>query len=116
LRTNRRVSSEFRLRPKTILDAQTTRKMSEEPLFDPSLKKKKKKTVAFSQDPSESQPAPFDDHAANGDALDLGPTTVHERTKAGEEKNEDDEFKAMFGDLKKKKKKKEIPLDLVSVS
>ena len=32
-----------------------------------------------------------------------------------EKKNEDDEFKALFGDLKKKKKKKEIPMDLVSV-
>ena len=38
-----------------------------------------------------------------------------ERSVDGEdaEKKEDDEFKAMFGDMKKKKKKKDIPLDLV---
>jgi len=101
---------------------------SEEPLFDPSLKKRKKKQVAFSEDPlgadaDPTSPAPaiIDNHTANGDAVDMGPTTMHERMKQngitgegldeGEEKAEDD-VKAMFGDLKKKKKKKEIPLDL----
>jgi translation initiation factor 2 subunit 2 len=92
--------------------------MSEKPLFDPSLKKRKKKTVVFSQDPLEAHPAPTfnDSHSANGDAVDLGPTTIHEQMKTGEgadEKNEDDDFKAMLGDFKKKKKKKEIPLDFV---
>lgn len=102
---------------------------SEEPLFDPSLKKRKKKTVAFTEDPlgadaDPTQPAPttIDDTTTSGDAVDMGPKTVHEQLvqkSAGEGKEanggaEDDEFKAMFGDLKKKKKKKEIPLDLVS--
>ncbi|PIL28899.1 hypothetical protein GSI_08945 [Ganoderma sinense ZZ0214-1] len=102
--------------------------MSEEPLFDPSLKKRKKKTVAFSEDPlgadadpTTPAPAEIDNVTANGDAVDMGPTTMHEQMKQngikGEglddgEKKEDDDFKAMFGDLKKKKKKKEIPLDL----
>ncbi|CDO77748.1 hypothetical protein BN946_scf184993.g11 [Trametes cinnabarina] len=98
---------------------------SEEPLFDPSLKKRKKKTVAFSEDPlgadadpTTPAPAEFDNVATNGDAVDMGPTTVHEQMKQNEaadedgEKKEDDDLKAMFGDLKKKKKKKEIPLDL----
>ncbi|KAI0366553.1 eukaryotic translation initiation factor 2 beta [Pilatotrama ljubarskyi] len=98
---------------------------SEEPLFDPSLKKRKKKTVAFSEDPlgadadpTTPAPADIDNVTTNGDAVDMGPTTVHERMKqneaAGEdgEKKEDDDLKAMFGDLKKKKKKKDIPLDL----
>ncbi|TDL27869.1 eukaryotic translation initiation factor 2 beta [Rickenella mellea] len=101
---------------------------SEEPLFDPSLKKKKKKKqVAFSEDPlgadaDPTTPAPAE--ITNGD-VDMGPATVHEQMK---QKNgdsmgndieleepkmkEEDDFKAMFGDLKKKKKKKEIPMDL----
>ncbi|OBZ76295.1 putative eukaryotic translation initiation factor 2 subunit beta [Grifola frondosa] len=101
---------------------------SEEPLFDPSLKKRKKKTVAFSEDPlgadadpTTPAPAVIDNLTTNGDAVDMGPTTVHEQMKQNgvigndaEEtvEKEDDDFKAMFGDLKKKKKKKEIPLDL----
>jgi len=103
----------------------------EEPLFDPSLKKRsKKKQVAFSEDPLGAEadpttPAPtvIENTTTNGDAVDLGPTTFHEQMKQngiGDEETEikelkdddDDDFKAMFGD-KKKKKKKEIPLDLV---
>jgi translation initiation factor 2 subunit 2 len=99
---------------------------SEEPLFDPSLKKRKKKIVAFSEDPlgpeaDPTTPAPtsIDNTTTNGDVVDLGPTTLHERMsqsqREGEEKEkgDEDEFKAMFGDMKKKKKKKEIPLDFV---
>ncbi|KAG5644482.1 hypothetical protein DXG03_008309 [Asterophora parasitica] len=96
---------------------------SEEPLFDPSLKKRKKKTVAFTEDPlgadaDPTAPAPesIDSTTISGDAVDLGPKTAHELMKGGEEsadkKKEDEEFKAIFGDMKKKKKKKEIPLDL----
>lgn len=103
---------------------------SEEPLFDPSLKKRsKKKQVAFSEDPlgadadpTTPAPAVIEETTTNGDAVDLGPKTVHEQMKqngvgAGEEAEpkevkEEDDLKAMFGDLKKKKKKKEIPLDL----
>lgn len=95
---------------------------SEEPLFDASLKKRKKKTVAFSEDPlgadaDPTQPAPttIDTQTTNGEVVDLGPTTVHEQMKqSSDTKEEGDDFKAMFGDLKKKKKKKEIPMDLVS--
>lgn len=102
---------------------------SEEPLFDPSLKKRKKKTVAFSEDPlgadadpTTPAPADIDNVTTNGDKVDMGPTTAHELMKQNEttgeeaEKKEEDDLKAMFGDLKKKKKKKDIPLDLVSIS
>ncbi|KAJ8700607.1 translation initiation factor eIF-2 beta subunit [Pleurotus ostreatus] len=98
---------------------------SEEPLFDPSLKKRKKKAVAFTEDPlgadaDPTAPAPetIESTTTNGDVVDLGPTTAHEQMKlngedvAGGEPPVDDDFKAMFGDLKKKKKKKEIPMDL----
>ncbi|KAK7460909.1 translation initiation factor eIF-2 beta subunit [Stygiomarasmius scandens] len=91
--------------------------MSEEPLFDPSLKKRKKKVVAFNEDPlgadaDPTAPAPetIENTTTNGEAVDLGPTTAHEQMKNAEEG--DDDFKAMFGDLKKKKKKKDIPMDL----
>jgi len=94
---------------------------AEEPLFDPSLKKRKKKAVAFTEDPlgadaDPTTPAPdtIDPTTTNGVPVDLGPSTAHEQMleqKQGEEGAED--FKSMFGDLKKKKKKKEIPLDLV---
>jgi hypothetical protein len=105
--------------------------MSGEPLFDPSLKKRsKKKQVAFSEDPlgadaDPTVPAPsLDDTTSGGDVIDLGPKTVHEQMKQNEaggddvasepkEVKEEDDFKAIFGDLKKKKKKKEIPLDFV---
>jgi len=104
---------------------------SEEPLFDPSLKKRKKKAVAFIEDPLGAEadpttPAPtsIDNHTTNGDAVDLGPTTLHEQFKQNQngdaendqpadEVKEDDNFKAMFPEgLKKKKKKKDIPMDL----
>lgn len=104
---------------------------SEEPLFDPSLKKRKKKTVAFTEDPlgpdaDPTTPAPttIESTTTNGDAVDLGPATVHEQMKRnetaeggdadGDDQKQDDEFKSMFPDgLKKKKKKKDIPMDLV---
>jgi hypothetical protein len=98
---------------------------SEEPLFDPSLKKRKKKTVAFTEDllgaeadPTQPAPSTIDNHTTNGVTVDLGPTTQHERIKQsgeGEELKEEEDFKAMFGDLKKKKKKKEIPMGLVCI-
>jgi len=97
--------------------------MASDSLFDPSLKKRKKKQVAFSEDPlgadaDPTNPAPtsIDNTTANGEAVDLGPTTAHEqmsqngRAENGDEakKDEDD----MFADMKKKKKKKkEIPMD-----
>lgn len=96
---------------------------SEEPLFDPSLKKRKKRTVAFTEDPlgadaDPTAPAPdtIDNTTINGDIVDLGSTTAHEQMKLNgdeESKKEDEDFKAMFGDMKKKKKKKDIPLDFV---
>ena len=99
--------------------------MSEEPLFDSSLKKKpRRKQVAFSEDPlgpdaDPTQPAPdvIDNRTTNGEAVDMGPTTAHEQIAKQQSVEVDDDFKAMFGDVKKKKKKpkKEIPLDLVRV-
>lgn len=98
--------------------------MSEEPFFDPSLKKKKKKAVAFNEDPLAAEsdpttPAPvtIDNTTTSGEVVDMGPTTAHEKLQASEKDKEggEDDVKAMFGDLKKKKKKKEIPLDLVRI-
>ncbi|KZO99130.1 hypothetical protein CALVIDRAFT_544573 [Calocera viscosa TUFC12733] len=64
---------------------------SEEPLFDPSIKKKKKPKVSFSEDP------------LGADADDLEPTHAPikeaDETPTGEETN-------MFDGMKKKKKKK----------
>ncbi|KAG2134773.1 eukaryotic translation initiation factor 2 beta [Suillus clintonianus] len=105
---------------------------AEQPLFDPSLKKRKKKAVAFTEDPlgpeaDPTTPAPttIENTTTNGDVVDLGPTTAHEQMKRSQndvpeiadvvvdEVKEDDDFKAMFPDgLKKKKKKKDIPMDL----
>ena len=74
---------------------------SEEPLFDPSLKKKKKKkTVAFTEDPlgadaDPTTPAPLEDDDA---------PTAHERMKQSDLEKDNEA---------KKKKKKEIPMDLV---
>ena len=105
------------------LNDHSTASMSEEPLFDLSLKKKsKKKQVAFSEDPlgpdaDPTQPAPdvIDNRTTNGEAVDMGPTTAHEQIAKQQGGEADDDFKAMFGDVKKKKKKpkKEIPLDFV---
>ena len=99
--------------------------MPEDPLFDISLKKKpKKKQVAFSEDPlgpdaDPTQPAPdvIDNRTTNGEAVDMGPTTAHEQIANQQSGEADDDFKAMFGDVKKKKKKpkREIPLDLVRI-
>ena len=99
--------------------------MSEEPLFDSSFKKKsKKKQVAFSEDPlgaeaDPTQPAPdvIDNRTINGEAVDMGLATAHEQIAKQQSGEADDDLKPMFGDVKKKKKpKKEIPLDLVRVT
>jgi hypothetical protein len=106
----------------------------EQPLFDPSLKKRKKKVVAFTEDPlgpeaDPTTPAPtiIENTTTNGDVVDLGPTTLHEQMKRGQngasetgdavdEVKEDNDFKAMFPEgIKKKKKKKDIPMDFVSI-
>ena len=83
--------------------------MSEEPLFDRSLKKKsKKKQVAFSEDPlgpeaDPTQPAPdvIDNRTTNGEVVDMGLTTAHEQIAKQQSGEADDDFKAMFGDVKK---------------
>jgi len=97
--------------------------MSEEPLFDSSFKKKSKRKVAFSEDPlgadaDPTQPAPdvIDNRTINGEAVDMGLTTAHEQIAKQQGGEADDDLKSMFGDVKKKKKsKKEIPLDLVRI-
>ncbi|KZP17037.1 hypothetical protein FIBSPDRAFT_793672 [Athelia psychrophila] len=94
---------------------------SEEPLFDPSLKKKKKK-VLFQEDPLGAEadpttPAPtsLDNTTTTGEAVDLGPSTAHEQMQRAVNGGGDDapkEDEDMFADMKKKKKKKkEIPMD-----
>ncbi|GJJ14771.1 hypothetical protein Clacol_009039 [Clathrus columnatus] len=94
----------------------------EEPLFDPSLKKRKnKKTVAF-EDPLGPEADPTTPIPFNGDDA----PTLHEQmvknglevaADSGVKDNDEDDFKAMFGDgKKKKKKKKEIPFDLEETS
>ncbi len=98
---------------------------SEEPLFDPSLKKRKKKKVDFFEDPlgaeaDPTKPAPetIDSTTVNGERVDLGPTTAHEmmsEAKSEKKGKEEEDYKAMFGDMKKKKKKKDIRLDFVSL-
>jgi translation initiation factor 2 subunit 2 len=103
--------------------------MSEEPLFDPSLKKRKKKAVAFIEDPlgadadpTTPAPATIESTTLEGERVDMGAVTAHEAAQAvsgagdasGTAPPPEDDVKAMFGDLKKKKKKKEIPMDLVS--
>ncbi|KAK7014897.1 translation initiation factor [Favolaschia claudopus] len=98
-----------------------------EPLFDPSLKKRKKKQVQFTVDPlgadaDPTAPAPdtIDSTTADGTTVDMGSSTAHEQMKLNGDTEapkpaaaaeEEDEMKAMFGDLKKKKKKK-VPMDL----
>ncbi|KAF8510195.1 eukaryotic translation initiation factor 2 beta [Hysterangium stoloniferum] len=94
----------------------------DEPLFDPSLRKRKKKTVAFSEDPlgADADPTTPAPPTEAGDAtptvheqmVQNGGTGVETGTGAERAQKEDDDFKAMFGDMKKKKKKKEIPADL----
>ncbi|KAG8708873.1 hypothetical protein FRC09_000989 [Ceratobasidium sp. 395] len=103
-----------------------TAAMTEEPLFDPSLKKRKKKKVLFGEDPLGAEgaeepevpavPAPAE--TTPGPSI-LKPATQETNgasaaaaaEEAGDKAEEDPA--AMFGDLKKKKKKKvEIPLDL----
>lgn len=96
---------------------------SEELLFDPSLKKRKKKTVAFTEDPlgpdaDPTTPAPttIDNHVADG-IVDLGPTTLHEQIKRNESEAAEIENTMEVADIiKKKKKKKDIPLDFVRIS
>lgn len=97
----------------------------EPPLFDTSLKKKKKK-VLFQEDPLGAEadpttPAPtsIDNTTTTGEAVDLGPSTAHEQMQRESRGEDDDEAKKddddMFADMKKKKKKKkEIPMDFVS--
>ncbi|KIJ47362.1 hypothetical protein M422DRAFT_226475 [Sphaerobolus stellatus SS14] len=87
--------------------------MTEEPLFDPSLKKKKKKkTVAFSEDPLGADADPTTPAPLADDEPTVHEQMVSQKTEPNGEAKEEDDFKAMFGDVKKKKKKKEIPMDL----
>ncbi|EJU01477.1 hypothetical protein DACRYDRAFT_22599 [Dacryopinax primogenitus] len=99
---------------------------SEELMFDPSLKKKKKKAVAFTEDPlgadadelepTNVPPKDLDDDAANDDANMFEGMKKKKKKKVSlegldepaEEANGDD----MFEGMKKKKKKKDIPMDL----
>lgn len=83
---------------------------SEEPLFDPSLKKRKKKKVNFDEDPlgADAAPAEPETPAVPPPAEAVPAASILKEIEPPKE----DDLDAMFGDLKKKKKKKEIPLDL----
>jgi len=99
-----------------------------EPLFDPTLKKKKKKKqVAFSEDPLGADADPT---TPAQDIPEEPVQTLHEQMKMNgvgkeddvplkkepvvveEKKEEEDDFLTSLGELKKKKKKKDIPMDL----
>lgn len=95
--------------------------------FDSTLKKRKKKKVDFFEDPlgadaDPTKPAPetIDSTTVNGEQVDLGPTTAHElmsQSEATSDKGkEEEDFKAIFGDMKKKKKKKDVSKDLVKAN
>ncbi|EJD41580.1 hypothetical protein AURDEDRAFT_115452 [Auricularia subglabra TFB-10046 SS5] len=87
---------------------------SEEPLFDPSLKKKKKtkKTVAFSEDPLGLDADPTTPAPPPEDEAEPQPTVHEQMVQHQQEAAAEEDPAAMFGDLKKKKKKKDIPMDL----
>ena len=98
---------------------------SEDPMsmFADMKKKKKKKAVVFNEDPVASEPDPAYPPKEPIHHPSLGPSTAHEaaiEAGAGEVNvnnvaeaaaGPEDDVKAMFGDLKKKKKKKELPID-----
>ena len=97
---------------------------SEDPMsmFADMKKKKKKKAVVFNEDPVASEPDPSYPPKEPIHDPSLGPTTAHEAAiEAGADdvngKNvvevavAEDDVKAMLGDMKKKKKKKELPVD-----
>ena len=99
---------------------------SEAPMFADMKKKKKKKAVVFNEDPV--APEPELSYPPNEPVHDpsLGPVTAHEAAieagvgdvnvnnvaeAAATPQQAEDDVKAIFGDLKKKKKRKELPLD-----
>ena len=98
---------------------------SEDPMnmFADMKKKKKKKAVVFNEDPIASEPGPSYPPKEPIHYPSLGPATAHEaaiESGAGDvdvnnvgeaAAGAEDDVKAMFGDLKKKKKKKELPID-----
>ncbi len=93
-----------------------------ESFIDPSLKKKKKKKVVqFNEDPLGAEADPTQARASLSPVDDGHVQTMHEQMKAkldavagtgGEGVGEEDPA-AMFGDLKKKKKKKDVKADSV---
>ncbi|KAF7304850.1 Translation initiation factor [Mycena kentingensis (nom. inval.)] len=93
--------------------------MADASMFE-GIKKRKKKTVQFTEDPLGAEmdpttPAPetIESTTTDGTVVDLGPTTSHEMMKETKPAAAEEDVDAMFADLKKKKKKKkEIPLDL----
>jgi translation initiation factor 2 subunit 2 len=102
---------------------------SEDPMsmFADMKKKKKKKAVVFNEDPVASEPDPSYPPSEPVHDPALGPATAHEAAietgaddvnvaEAASAPPAEDDVKAMFGDLKKKRKKKELPIEgLVSL-
>ena len=99
-------------------------------MFADIKKKKKKKAVVFNEDPVAAEPGPSYPPKEPVHDPSLGPATAHEAAiEAGTgdvnvnnvaeaaAPQEEDDIRGMFGELKKKKKKKELPVDgLVSQS
>ncbi|KAG8744101.1 hypothetical protein FRC10_010782 [Ceratobasidium sp. 414] len=92
---------------------------TEEPLFDPSLKKRKKKKVVFPEDvpgadvaeEPEAPAAPAPAETVPGPSILKATETNGDGAPTADDKPADEDLNAMFGDLKKKKKKKtDIPL------
>ena len=97
---------------------------SEDPMamFADIKKKKKKPKVAFSEEPATADADPTYPPKEPIDDPALGPITAHERvatstaTDAGAADGTDpNDLKNMFGDLKRKKKKKELVVEVCTV-
>jgi translation initiation factor 2 subunit 2 len=100
---------------------------SEDPMniFADMKKKKKKKAVVFNEDPVSPEPDPSYPPKEPVHDPSLGPATAHEAAieagagdvdvnnvaEAAPAPQGEDDVKTMFGDLKKKKKRKELPVD-----
>jgi hypothetical protein len=94
---------------------------SEDPtsMFADMKKKKKKPKVAFAEDPGNADADPTYPPKEPIDDPSLGPSTLHERVQSNEAASGNAEDGAeganMFADLKKKKKKKDLAVDVVRI-
>jgi len=91
---------------------------SEDPMnmFADMKKKKKKPKVAFTEESTNTQADPAKEP---GDDPSAGPSTVNEKVQSNENPagivEDGSEGANVFGDLKKKKKKKDLGADVVRI-